>query len=419
MRKTILSVAALLSSWVANAQWTAQVSGVSQTLNGVSFLNKDTGIVVGDNMTAIKTTDGGLHWNAVAVGAGHNYYSVAYTSADTIYICGGGVGFIGYCCGFIRRSTDGGTTWTEVYNSPSPVNKLYFLNSKEGYAVAGETNAGILIRTLNGGASWTEVHNTTMANLTTLNSVFALDTSLVAAVGYDDMTANPLAWKYHAGAVTTMATGIAQTWNDVWMKSPTNYFVVGYGSHVGKMAKTTDGGTSWTTVTTPFTEEIMGIQFVDNDTAFAVCDMGKVLKSTDAGTTWTSTTTPGAKHLRGLNFPAKNLGYVVGDEGTVIKYYIPLPTIDTSDTTTSLQDPRLYADYTIFPSPSNSTLTVKPGNNLVYDVVMSNVSGQVVYQAKQLNQQHTIPVTNLPSGIYYLKIQNREMITTKKVEVLH
>ena len=54
----------------------------------------------------------------------------------------------------------------------------------------------------------------------------------------------------------------------------------------GTILKTTDGGANWAIQTTPTTEGLRGLHFVDQDTGYAVGYAGTLLKTTDGGGNW-------------------------------------------------------------------------------------------------------------------------------------
>lgn len=60
----------------------------------------------------------------------------------------------------------------------------------------------------------------------------------------------------------------------------------------GLIVKTTDGGSSFTVLTSGTTEDLNDIDFIDADSGYAVGTVGTVLKTTNGGLTWTAITTP-------------------------------------------------------------------------------------------------------------------------------
>ena len=62
-------------------------------------------------------------------------------------------------------------------------------------------------------------------------------------------------------------------------------------------------------------------------------------------------------------------------------------------------------DFTIFPNPSTEQISFNLPNNLkIEKVEIRDVNGKIVYLSNE--NKNTIPISNLPSGIYYLSIQS-------------
>jgi len=85
---------------------------LGKNLMDVCFWNDRRGFAVGA-MGVYRTDDGGLTWQAVTVEPKRGWQAVAMAGRDDIWIGGhkhpGGAGL-----GFLRHSTDGGRTWTDV-----------------------------------------------------------------------------------------------------------------------------------------------------------------------------------------------------------------------------------------------------------------------------------------------------------------
>jgi WD40 repeat protein len=62
-------------------------------------------------------------------------------------------------------------------------------------------------------------------------------------------------------------------------------------------------------------------------------------------------------------------------------------------------------DFTIFPNPSREQISFNlPSNLKIEKVEIRDVNGKIVYSSNE--NKNTIPISNLPSGIYYLSIQS-------------
>ncbi len=74
----------------------------------------------------------------------------------------------------------------------------------------------------------------------------------------------------------------------------------------------------------------------------------------------------------------------------------------------------------IYPNPNNGIFTVNAHNKLADDWIISliNISGQTIYEIKLEDVQHfskTIDVSDLASGLYYLKINNNKGFMVEKI----
>lgn len=102
---------------------------------------------------------------------------------------------------------------------------------------------------------------------------------------------------------------------------PNTGVAVGYsGTNTGGIWRTTDGGTSWTSIPVPAsTDKLLNVFFADGQTGYAVGDSGLVLKTADAGATWNATPDVTDAQLKGIYFLDANNGYVGGSNGTLLK----------------------------------------------------------------------------------------------------
>jgi photosystem II stability/assembly factor-like uncharacterized protein len=108
--------------------WTAQTSGVTDTLYGVYFLTDNTGWAVGSNGAIRKTTDGGSNWSGLTSNTPNTLRGVQFLDANKGFAVGLG--------GKILKTTNGGTSWKAQYLGASPqINAVAFGSSTVGWAV--------------------------------------------------------------------------------------------------------------------------------------------------------------------------------------------------------------------------------------------------------------------------------------------
>ena len=73
------------------------------------------------------------------------------------------------------------------------------------------------------------------------------------------------------------------TLNDVYVFDENNAIAVG---EAGTIIRTTDGGTSWVSLTGGGSDRLNSVYFIDANTGWIVGNNGTILKTTNGGTTW-------------------------------------------------------------------------------------------------------------------------------------
>ena len=71
-------------------------------------------------------------------------------------------------------------------------------------------------------------------------------------------------------------------------------------------------------------------------------------------------------------------------------------------------------DITLYPNPCGGQLTVNSEQLTVKEIKIYNLLGQCVYQSA-INNQYTININQLPSGLYFAEIKTEKGIVRKKV----
>jgi photosystem II stability/assembly factor-like uncharacterized protein len=118
----------------------------------VKFVTQQKGYIVCLFDKIVKTEDGGLSWLVTSPNRGSGYYSISEANGAT-YVSGQGK---------MIKSINGGSSWTELSNSPGDIFAIHFINDKTGFAFGrGNYSGGDFGRsygsiycTVNGGAAW-------------------------------------------------------------------------------------------------------------------------------------------------------------------------------------------------------------------------------------------------------------------------
>ncbi len=157
------------------------------------FLILENGTAVGENGTILRTTDGGTNWTQQISGTTDWLGSVSFIDSDNGTAVGGELLLPSY--GIILRTTNGGTNWTQQI-SEEPLYSVSFTDSDNGIAVGGNelfTNGSTILRTSNGGSTW---NSQISPSFLPLIGVSFTGKEKVTAVGFGGTIEDNKWWRY-------------------------------------------------------------------------------------------------------------------------------------------------------------------------------------------------------------------------------
>ncbi|MDP1801483.1 MAG: T9SS type A sorting domain-containing protein [Bacteroidota bacterium] len=126
-----------------------------------------------------------------------------------------------------------------------------------------------------------------------------------------------------------------------------------------------------------------------------------ILKTTDLGQTWSKLTTPFVQDLRDMKFLNDSVALICGDSGLLVKWNTKQSLfVGVKENTTNNSSIKIY------PNPTNDIL------NIDVDIINGNSSklqilnslGQIVREEKIKDPKSQINISQLPSGVYTLKV---------------
>lgn len=299
----------LIKSTDSGSTWTVVNTTHNGAFNGISFPSHDTGFVVGDHGTILRTTDAGGSWSTTVVDQNLNILRVS--ACDPLHafaIAHDRSTWLGK--GILVKTTDGGEHWsTSVINNTINFGDLSvcFTDQLHGW-VAGWTNGGTyyyspsyVLHTTDGGTSWSvqefKDENGGPYAFTRVDFADANHGIVVGALG-------ALLWTTDGGVTWGQRDGGGE--NDVKLLNDHIGIAVG-GS--GRVYLTTDCGNSWTDIV-PNLEVCGGLAFPDSAHGFALGWGGTLLKTIDGGNTWNLL--PASVGGYGIAFKDMNNGITVG-----------------------------------------------------------------------------------------------------------
>lgn len=289
--KLLFSLIGLL--FIANLKSQDWVS-INSNFSDMVFVNDNIGYAVGTNGLFKKTTDGGTTWSNQSTGYSNSLTSIFPIDSEHIYAVG--------IDSLILYSENGGNSWTrQSGNIHTSLYDVFFLNSMIGF-VCGEYNT--LLKTTDGGLNWNPLNVTITSNFKSIYFINS-DTGFVGSTGK---------------IFKTMDGG--NTWNVQFLGTDPNAVINDFlfiNSQVGYLAadfgimKTNDGGSNWVLVNTT-TINAKKIYFPEPTVGY-ICG-SKICKSIDGGNTWNQMSIDSTEIIYAMGFPTSTPFYAVGSTGS-------------------------------------------------------------------------------------------------------
>ena len=259
----------------AGANWTETSGPERRNINDIFFLDRNNGFAVGNGGKLLRTANGGAQWTDIGFESTRTYFTVAGASLSDLWI------------GTNQRllhSSDGGDTWTQndLFVAGN-INDILAITSDLVLACA--TN-GLIFRTTDGGTTWDTVYQTPMPN-TQLRSIARMSGTRLMATGFN--------------GVIVRSPDNGATWSPVavpeaGLQYEQTHFIGEEGwlitsSFKKTMWHTTNGGDAWTPLTLPVDRNWDGVYFITPDTGVVVGRSsleGRAYQTFNGGANWQS-----------------------------------------------------------------------------------------------------------------------------------
>lgn len=225
------------------------------------------------NGTVQKSVDAGATWTVVPAsgvmlyGYYDNVLAVSPVNEKIVYVAGFN----------IRRSTDGGNTWSSVAVAGHVDNHVIkFAPGSSSTLFSG--NDGGLFKSTNSGATWTSLNKGLAITQFYRIGISRTDPSIMVAGAQDNGN-----MKYAAGTFTNVTNADGMQGFIDWSNSNVIYA----GIQFGGFYRSTNGGASFSSISTPAAGAWLAPWCQDPSAAKTIyASTDKVYKSTDQGTTW-------------------------------------------------------------------------------------------------------------------------------------
>ena len=305
MKKMLTILVCALLATAAFGQWetVAGPTDISYPDAAVA-LNSTTVLTIMDNIVK-KTTDFGANWTEILLPDGVNSRAidavgdVVYVSADK---------------GLVFKSVDAGDTWVEVSDT-NFIKDMCVIDVLDSNTVFVGADGGYFFKTLDGGTTW----DTTLVGTDDLDGGVAF-TSALNGIVFDDGTAGVIhitndggdTWTDHA-VVLPLGITSKRMYTGVAVGSST--FLVG-GYH-NVMWLSTDNGATWAqTGENSYTyDRIIKVLAIDENNFLALNSVSDVFKTTDGGTTWDTLSVGSAQSGQAMAFSSMSNGMIWSSYG--------------------------------------------------------------------------------------------------------
>lgn len=380
-----------------------------------------------------RTVNGGITWTPGTITfTNSTIYEVANLFAFNDTICYAAMFPTGANGGVIVKTIDGGTTWSTA-NSPdysaSWLDFVHFFNVNDGVCMGDPASSEFVIYTTNnGGTTWTQVPGANIPN--------ALSSSEYGVVDIYDAVGDIIWFGTTTGRVykstdkglnwTVSATGLgtsAQT--TPVFKDALNGIAIGVnystGAYIG-VKKTTDGGSTWTTITpTGYYVKYPHIDFIPGTSSMWVDvssgpGLGSSYSMDDCATFLDIDT--GSTQYTTVTFYDYNTGWAgafneSASNGGIWKW--------DSSVITSLPESskEVTNEIHIYPNPANDFVTIEFPAITKSDVIVNiyNILGEKIL-SQEIASGTNVARLNLSgnkAGIYMLTIDSGTKLITKRI----
>jgi photosystem II stability/assembly factor-like uncharacterized protein len=356
---------AIIKTTNGGINWVSKPSGTYDYLISVSFINSTTGWVAGFteyNGIIIKTTDGGENWAVRSDGINAPIYSIIFINSQ-----------IGFAAGdkLIFKSVDGGLTWSpRFYNDSLWFNSILFVDQNTGWAVGGE---GAIYKTTNCGEYWIRQQCNSVAELISVffinqntgwasggsfwNSYIPLKKKLKTERFNEKILSSSCLLKTtdggnywfqlgspgisylssvyflneNSGLVLEAYTGTVYKTNNLggwdqvlqantYLVSQGFYSNTGWVVGLGKIYKTSNFGSNWTTQLNVNTDYLTSTFFTSSETGWAAGNPD-IIKTTNGGLNWDIQYRNDSLNIYSLYFIDQNTGWTGGYVYDNYNYY--------------------------------------------------------------------------------------------------
>jgi photosystem II stability/assembly factor-like uncharacterized protein len=397
---TAIIVSLMITSLNFAQNWYLQNSNQTGQLKGIQMISPTEGWACGDAGAMLHTIDAGNTWSLITL-TGSDLHQIVFKDASIGIVVGDN--------GTVFTTTNGGTNWISKNSSTSlQLRGAGFAGCSTFFAVGDD---GAAVKSTDNGNTWTTLNSGTTERLL---CVTAVDQNIW--VGARD---GLMLYSSNGGSsFSSMSNPATDDIKDIQFINASIGFAGGSNSF---FMYTSNGGVNWTSRSTGILVGLNGLHFVDQNVGWTVGGAGTLYSTTNAGLNWTAITTPTAQDLNSIHSFDGTNGWAVGNLGVIIANYTP-PTNVENENNIAPNSLVLEQNY---PNPFNPSTTIKfsvPERSNTIIKVYNTVGSEVASLLNEVKQPGTYEVdfnaTNLSSGTYFYSIETDNFREVKKMMLL-
>ena len=448
--------------------WTAKYTSPHEGILDIQVRSSGTGIACGTNGAILKTVNSGDAWSPLYHTATHGYHIRDLSFPDQHN------GWVLDDAAYLMHTSDDGVSWNDQTPYPASFTAaaIYFSDPLRGWVVGKWPAGGFgqILRTTDGGVHFQFQLNT---GIYPFVSVSFAD-SLHGIAG----TNNRKIYHTSNGGVTWDSSSVAtsavymQAKKVQMVNAATGYAILSSTGNTA-LARTTNGGQSWTVVktdNTQFTAAFTALSFVDPQNGYLAAfnfnsapNKFSLLKTTDGGTTWTPLTFPsnlpgniGSTQINSLHFSDMQHGWAAGggtesfilhtddggttwnmqETGTTVSWYTMQfldaqvawaagwdgnivkttngGSLGVNEITGALENRLL-----IYPNPAGESVVVSfpVSGNTKAELQVSDMHGREIFSCRFASPSYRLDIANYPPGTYLVRVITGRQTFTKKLVV--
>ena len=392
-----------------------------------------------DQLTFMKTSDGGNTWQSGAILMGVEPYAsnICPVNANLLWASGTDIDYASW----VVRSTDGGQSWERFledgfFRATSYVNFVHFWDEQNGIAVGDPAPSPTdptpfyeIYTTSNGGQNWIRVPSANippqqLSEFGVAGRYFVVgDTVWFSTINSANFEGLRLFRSADRGLHWTASASPAVE----WFSFADGLYGIGaehVNSNAVNLRLTTDGGDSWTDLPALQMGRISSLAMVPGSRYILatmrtsnIAPPFKTILSTDLGQSWQEIG-DGSELACNAQFASPTVGYAgelqPANHPTRMYKYAGSPLSGL------LSGKPLDAELTVFPNPASdfASVQVKTAQPFDFLLLLNDAQGRLVERQvfpKTDTFSTTLDLQALPSGLYTLTVSTREGAVVRKV----